>query len=72
MKKKKSYYIDETQHEQLNLLSSVMPGQPKVVNLVREGINMVCEKYFAEDYVKKALSDRAKKKGRVRLIRSVS
>jgi len=66
---KKSYYIDEVQFERLKFLSSVLHGQPDVSNLVREGINLVCEKHSAHDYVKQALSERTKKKGRMRLLR---
>lgn len=69
--RKKTFYLTDHQISQLELLASLLPGSPDVSGLVRDGVDLICEKYFSEEIVKKALAERTKKEkvGRVRRIR---
>lgn len=69
---KKSHYIADEQLRKLQILSDVCPGHPPVSSLIREGIDLVIDKYFDMDFVKAALAKRQKKAVQIRRIRSVS
>jgi len=69
---KKSYYIEDEQDRKLELLASVCPGRPHVSSLVREGIDLVLEKYFEIDFIKQALAKKQRKTPQLKRIRPVS
>lgn len=66
---KKSFYVSADQFRKLELLGSVCPGHPQVSSLVREGIDLVLEKYLALDFVKQALAKKQKQIGQLKLKR---
>ncbi len=57
---KKSFYIEAEQFRKLELLGSVCPGHPQVSSLVREGIDLVLDKYMQLDFVKQGLGKKQK------------
>lgn len=66
---KKSFYIREEQFRKLELLGSVCPGHPQISSLVREGIDLVLEKYMELEFVKQALVRKQKQSAQIKLKR---